>query len=135
MEAQARINEQYKKMNIVKNYLYSCLKFGSYSLDGYLEISGFNTSPATIIAVFVILASFTFCAIFFKVPLIISGHPKLLLQLLWVYPHYIRRQFINNFINHTNSQKIHIVAWCLDKLEMLSRLGSPAFGTCNNNCL
>ena len=40
-------------MNIVKNYLYSCLKFGSYSLDG-VKSPGFNTSPTTIIAVFVI---------------------------------------------------------------------------------
>ncbi len=46
-------------MNIVENYLYSCLKFGSYSLDG-VKSPGFNTSPTTIIAVFVILASFTF---------------------------------------------------------------------------
>jgi len=77
-------------MNIVKNYLYSCLKFGSYSLDG-VKSPGFNTSPTTIIAVFVILASFTFCAIFFKVPLIISWSSQVAFFTTAIeYPHYIR---------------------------------------------
>ena len=90
-----------------------------------MKSPGFNTSPTTIIAVFVILASFTFCAIFFKVPLIISWSSQVAFftTAIGVSSLYPTSNSSTTLSIIPIPKKIHIVAWCLDKLEMLSLRG------------